>query len=95
MANYKSGKRFLNFINTRNNRKHGNYELDDIEEIFSPASADGKIEEQTCVLCLCLSCVCVRHSKGASYLKVFCDRGYNNWSETEFKEQMRVGRETF
>ena len=28
----KSGKQFLNFINTRNKRKHENYELDDIED---------------------------------------------------------------
>ena len=48
MANDKSEKRFLNFTNTRNKRKHDNYELDDIEDaiLFSPASADDEIEEQ-------------------------------------------------
>ena len=48
MVNDKSGKKFLNFINVRNKRKHNNYELDNIENtiFFSPASADDKIEEQ-------------------------------------------------
>ena len=48
MVNDKSGKKFLNFINARNKRKHNNYELDNIENtiFFSPASADDKIEEQ-------------------------------------------------
>ena len=30
MANVKSGKQFLNFINARNKRKHDNNEFDDI-----------------------------------------------------------------
>ena len=48
MANDNSGKQLLNFINARNKRKHGNYELDNIKEtiFFPPASADDKIEEQ-------------------------------------------------
>ena len=48
MANDKSGKQFLNFINARNKRKHDIYELDDIEDtiFFSPASVDDEIEEQ-------------------------------------------------
>ena len=33
--------------------------------------------------------------KERSYLKIFWDHGYKNWSETEFKEDMRVHRGTF
>ena len=46
MASDKSRKQYLIFINTGNKRKHGNYELDDIEDttFFSPASADDEIE---------------------------------------------------
>ena len=48
MANDKSGKQFINFINARNKRKDDNYELGDIEDtiFFSPAFTDDEIEEQ-------------------------------------------------
>ena len=33
--------------------------------------------------------------KERSHLKIFWNRGYSNWSKTEFKEHMRVDRGTF
>ena len=33
--------------------------------------------------------------KERNYLKIFWNRGYNNWTKTEFKEHMRVDRGTF
>ena len=35
------------------------------------------------------------HRKERSHFKIFWDRRYNNWSETEFKEYMRVVKGTF
>ena len=33
--------------------------------------------------------------KERCHLKKLCDHGYNNWSETELNEDIRVNRETF
>ena len=105
MANDKSGKQFLNFVNARNKRKHDNYVLDDIEDtiFFSPASADDEIEEQSVSVTAQAVADIVKGQptkargprRARSQLKIFWDRGYNNWRETEFREHMRVDRQTF
>ena len=105
MANDKSGKQLLDLINARNKRKHNNYELDDIEDtiFFSPASANNEIEEQIVSVTAQAVAYIVKerptkawcHRKERSHLKIFRDRGYNNWSETEFKEHMTVDSGTF
>ena len=35
------------------------------------------------------------HRNERCHLKKFCDHGYNNWSEIELKEDIRVNRGTF
>ena len=63
MASDKSWKQFLNFINARNKRKHGNYELDDIEDtifVFLQYLVMTKLK----TTCVCDSTSCCRHSKG-------------------------------
>ena len=90
MANDKSEKQFLNFINARDKRKHDNYKLNDIEDaiFFSPASADDEIEEQ--LLPVTAQAVpyivkerltkAQRPIKEKSHLKIFWEFCYNNWS---------------
>ena len=78
-------------INAHNKGKHDNFELDDIEDtkLFSPAPADDKIEEQSSsvtgkAVADIVSEVPAKARaprKNRGHLKIFCDRGYNNWSE--------------
>ena len=71
--------------------------------MFSPASADDEIEEQILSVTAQAVADIVKEGptksrgprKERSHLKIFWDRSYNNWSEIEFKEHMRVDRGTF
>ena len=105
MANDKSGKQFLSLINARNKRKHDNYELHDIENTicFSLASTDDEIKKQiVSATAQAVADIVNERStktwgprKERSCDKIFWNRGYNNRSETIFKEHMRVDRVTF
>ena len=81
-----------------------NYELDDIEDtiFFSPASADDEIEEQIAFVTEQSVADAVKEwqtrawgpRKERSHLKIFWDHGYNNCSETECREHIRVDKGT-
>ena len=95
MANNKSKKQLLNFINARKKGKHGSYELNYIKDktLFSPASAQDKTEKQIVSVTTQDVSAIVKERltkargprKERSHLKIFWECGYNNWSETEFK----------
>ena len=73
------------------------------QNITIPASAGDEIEEQivSATAQTVADIVKERSTKAQgtrkerSHLKVFWNHGYNNWSKTEFKEQMSVGKAKF